>query len=117
MTNRSTLRTSSDREKLSTLALELSRLLQLDYEDIFYYLRLLNGEELPFSESAEKDGLIIRGANERPVPLHPRMALSNIYRISAAKKPDIKKKRTKIDAIIGVLIPVFEQNFVKQDKK
>jgi len=117
LTNGSTLKTSSDREKLSALAFELSRLLQLDYDDIFYYFRLLNGEELPFSESAEKEGLIIRGMNERPVPLHPRMALSNIYRISAAKNPSIKKKRARIDAIIAVLIPVYEQNFVKPDKK
>jgi len=86
------------------LASELSELLQADYDELLYYVNLLLKTPAIYSADAERDGLVIRDHSGNVVPIHPRMAISNLYRISLLKHPEVRNNRKRIDEIIAKLI-------------
>ncbi|MCL4344240.1 MAG: hypothetical protein JRN26_01085 [Nitrososphaerota archaeon] len=91
-------------------AKELSILLEADYDEILYYITLLINKSQYFNLRAENDGLIIKGNDGHAVPLHPRMAISNLYRMSILKNPSVKDHRARIDELIAKLISISQSS-------
>lgn len=104
---------SLNEAKTSEIAAELSRLLEFRYDEIFYYESLLLGADLPYSEAAERDGLIIKSDTGKPLPLHPKLALSNIYRTSVNRNPELRANRKKVDILINELASHYEKTSSK----
>ena len=103
--------TESNFKSESTLidvAKELSDLLEADYEEMLYYMELLTKRTSLYMKKAEEDGLIVRGNDGRAIPLHPRMAISNLYRMAITKNPAVMERRAKVDDLIARLIAISE---------
>ncbi|MGC8558357.1 MAG: hypothetical protein ACP5NC_05125 [Nitrososphaeria archaeon] len=91
------------------LARELSELLGADYDEILYYVNLLLKLPAVYCAGAERDGLVIRDHSGNVVPIHPRMAISNLYKISLIRNPGVREHRHRIDEIIAKLISLLTQ--------
>lgn len=118
---------SSYREEneLDRLSEELSEILQYDKITLLCYFYLLkqDGEvkEKSISEilgdrtenTSEilqkmlNDGLVIKG-NAGYLPLHPRLAISNLYRLAIARDEKVRQNRVKVDAITTRLVKFRE---------
>jgi len=112
-------------EELKRLAKELSNILQYDEKIITCYLFLLReNEEVDESKISEindiqlsdasvvlqamlRDGIVIKG-KAGYLPLHPRLAISNLYRLSTLKNKNVRQKRVKVDAITARLVKFRE---------
>lgn len=90
------------------VARELSALLDADYDEVLYYIDLLMNKTQCYKAKAEGDGLIIRSSDGHAVPLHPRMAISNLYRLAVLKNPTAKDRRARIDELIAKLISISQ---------
>jgi predicted ArsR family transcriptional regulator len=105
---------------LDSLAEELAGLLEWDLEILKAYTFLLtkNGEVMK-DEVAEglgvsdeeasrlldlldRDGLTVRG-KEGVYPVHPRLGISNVYRLSTARSPSVQARRPKVDSVMAIL--------------
>ena len=93
---------------LAEIARELSDLLEADYEEVLYYTELLEKRTSLYMKKAEDDGLIVRGSDGRAIPLHPRTAISNLYRIAVLKNPAVRERRARVDELIARLIAISE---------
>ncbi|MDG7035763.1 MAG: hypothetical protein JRM72_00030 [Nitrososphaerota archaeon] len=58
-------------------------------------------------ERAVENGLVI-STSSGYVPLHPRMAMSNLYRLSCIRNPDVRKNRPRVDALVAKLIRLWD---------
>jgi hypothetical protein len=106
--------------QFDSLAEELSGLLEWDPRVLKAYIFLLsrNGETMReelasgvgssegdvgnLLDSLDRDGLIIRGQSGF-YPVHPRLGISNVYRLSLAKDPAVGARRQKVDSLISIL--------------
>ncbi len=91
------------------------------------YLRLLEGRDLTLSQVAEalgvsvdqadavlermKDrGIVIESSDAKFVPLHPRMTLTNIFKVYEKEVvQSLRDRRAAVDRIVNLLTPVFEE--------
>ena len=107
----------------------LSRQFNLPTEETRAYLKLLDtsnltleqlGEELNLSQEGTRAlvttmierGLIIEatGAPKRYAPLHPRMTLTNIFKVYEKELvQSLRDRRATVDRVVNVLTPVYEE--------
>lgn len=103
------------------IATELASLLHYDKLVLLGFIRALNvEEEISVSMMSELlgigeefssqilgrmivDGLMIEG-KVGYLPLHPRLALSNLYRLALAKDDSVRAGRVRLDAITAMLV-------------
>ncbi|MDG6933498.1 MAG: hypothetical protein JRN68_02255 [Nitrososphaerota archaeon] len=103
------------------IASELASLLRYDQVVLLGFIRALTiEEEISVSTMSEllgvgeevsskimekmiEDGLMIRG-KVGYIPLHPRLALSNLYRIALARDDAVRVGRVRLDAITAMLV-------------
>jgi hypothetical protein len=108
------------KSQFDSLAEELAGLLEWDPRVLKAYTFLLsrNGETMReeltsgvcvsdeevgnLLGSLDADGLVVRGLSGF-YPVHPRLGLSNVYRLSIAKDPAIKERRQKVDSLMSIL--------------
>jgi len=109
-----------NKSQFDSLAEELAGLLEWDPHVLKAYTFLLSksgetmGEELASGlgasereveellSSLDRDGLIIRGQSGY-YPVHPRLGISNVYRLSIAKDPSVRARRQKVDSLMAIL--------------
>jgi len=65
------------------------------------------GLDLALLERALEDGLVIRTSSGY-VPLHPRMAMSNLYRLSCIRNPAVRRNRPRVDALVARLVRLWD---------
>ena len=118
---------------------KLAELLQRQFEikplETRAYLRLLEGHDMtlhelsreldiPLSESqalAERllsSGFVIRGAGSetRLAPLHPRMTMTNIFKVYEKGVVDaLRDHRATVDRVVNLLTPIFEERKIRED--
>ena len=61
-------------------------------------------------ETLLRRGMLIRSANEKVyLPVHPRFALSNLFRsLGDRSSPEMRERRKLVDKLTLELIPVYE---------
>ena len=119
-------RTSIDEGQLAEL---LSRQFNLPREETQAYLKLLDTSDLTIEDLAKElkltgevtralvarmleRGLIIEatGAPRRYAPLHPRMTLTNIFKIYEKDLvQSLRDRRATVDRVVNLLIPIYEE--------
>ena len=107
----------------------LSRQFNLPTEETRAYLKLLGTSDLTLEQLAEElnltqegtgalvtsmieRGLIIEatGIPKRFAPLHPRMTLTNIFKIYEQQLvQSLRDRRATVDRVVNLLIPVYEE--------
>ena len=107
----------------------LSRQFNLPTEETRAYLKLLDTSDLSIEEPAKElsltdeassalvarmieRGLIIEatGIPKRFAPLHPRMTLTNIFKIYEQELvQSLRDRRATVDRVVNLLIPVYEE--------
>jgi sugar-specific transcriptional regulator TrmB len=107
----------------------LSRQFNLPREETRAYLKLLDTSDLTTEELAEQlnltggvtaalvarmmeRGLIIEatGTPKRYAPLHPRMTLTNIFKIYEKDLvQSLRDRRATVDRVVNLLIPIYEE--------
>ena len=107
----------------------LSRQFNLPTEETRAYLKLLDTSDLSIEELAKElsltyeassalvarmieRGLIIEatGIPKRFAPLHPRMTLTNIFKIYEQELvQSLRDRRATVDRVVNLLIPVYEE--------
>jgi sugar-specific transcriptional regulator TrmB len=112
---------------------ELANLLERQFEikpiETRAYLRLLEGHDMTLHELAAvldipiaetqalmermlSSGLVIRApsAETKFAPLHPRMTMTNIFKIYEKRVIDaLRDHRTTVDRVVNMLIPIYEE--------
>ena len=93
------------------------------------YLRLLEGHDMTLQELAASldlsseqtlalmermigNGLVIQatGTEMRFSPLHPRMTLTNIFKVYEKGVVDaLRERRATVDRVVNLLIPIYEE--------
>ena len=99
------------------------------------YLRLLEGHDMSSHELALElgipqdeiqalmegmisAGLIIRatGAGAKFTPLHPRMTMTNIFKIFEKEiVSTLRDRRATVDRVVNLLTPIFEERKIRAD--
>jgi len=107
----------------------LSRQFNLPTEETRAYLKLLDTSDLTLEQLAKElklteeattalvtsmleRGLIIEatGTPKRYAPLHPRMTLTNIFKIYEKELvQSLRDRRATVDRVVNLLIPVYEE--------
>ena len=107
----------------------LSRQFNLPTEETRAYLKLLDTSDLTLEQLAKElnltqegtealvtsmieRGLIIEatGTPKRFAPLHPRMTLTNIFKIyEQGLIQSLRDRRATVDRVVNLLIPVYEE--------
>ena len=107
----------------------LSRQFSLPREEILAYLKLLDTSDLTLSQLSEKlgideerasalvsnmlsRGLVIEaaGATRRFAPLHPRMMLTNLFKIYERELVQtLRDRRATVDRVVNMLTPIYEE--------
>ncbi len=107
----------------------LSRQFNLPREETQAYLKLLDTSDLTTEELAEQlnltgevttalvarmmeRGLVIEatGTPKRYAPLHPRMTLTNIFKIYEKELvQSLRDRRATVDRVVNLLIPIYEE--------
>jgi len=107
----------------------LSRQFNLPTEETRAYLKLLDTSDLTLEQLAKElnltqegtgvlvtsmieRGLIIEaiGTPKRFAPLHPRMTLTNIFKIYEKELvQSLRDRRATVDRVVNLLIPVYEE--------
>ena len=107
----------------------LSNQFSLPKEEIQAYLKLLDTSDLTLEQLAKEltlterktralvdsmiqRGLIIEaiGDPKRYAPLHPRMTLTNIFKIYEKDLvQSLRDRRATVDRVVNLLIPVYEE--------
>jgi hypothetical protein len=108
------------KSQFDSLAEELADLLKWDPLVLRAYTFLLskNGQVKPHELAAglgtdseetkrlldamEADGLTVNG-DAGLYPVHPRLGISNVYRLSAARDPSVSAIRPRVDSLISIL--------------
>jgi sugar-specific transcriptional regulator TrmB len=116
---------------------ELAELLERQFEikpiETRAYMRLLEGHDMtlhelasalgiPLAETGElmdrmlSSGLVIRatGSESRFAPLHPRMTMTNIFKVYEKKLIDtLRDHRATVDRVVNILIPIYEERQIQ----
>ncbi len=107
----------------------LSRQFNLPREETRAYLKLLDTSDLTTEELAERlnltgevttalvarmmeRGLIIEatGTPKRYAPLHPRMTLTNVFKVYEKELvQSLRDRRATVDRVVNLLIPIYEE--------
>ena len=107
----------------------LSRQFNLPTEETRAYLKLLDTSDLTLEQLAKElnlaeegarglvasmieRGLIIEatGLPKRYAPLHPRMTLTNIFKIYEKDLvQSLRERRATVDRVVNLLIPIYEE--------
>ncbi len=124
--NRFVSSSAREEEELKRLSEELSEILQYDKIILLCYAYLLKqdgevnertifemlGKEIDnipeILQRMMRDGLVIRG-NAGYLPLHPRLAISNLYRLALARDEKVRQHRVRVDAITARLVKFREE--------
>ncbi len=100
------------------------------------YLRLLESRDMtphelalelgiPLAETQAlmermlSSGLVIRapGSETRFVPLHPRMTMTNIFKVYEKRLVDtLRDHRATADRVVNMLIPIYEERKISADR-
>jgi sugar-specific transcriptional regulator TrmB len=83
----------------------------LTLEQLSKELDLPEGETRPLVASMIERGLIIEatGTPKRYAPLHPRMTLTNIFKIYERDLvQSLRDRRAAVDRVVNLLIPIYE---------
>ena len=111
------------------IAETLSSQFKVPNEEISAYLKLLDTSDLTLQQLSEKlaidedrasslvssmlsRGLIIEasGTPRRFAPLHPRMMLTNLFKILEKELVQtLRDRRATVDRVVNLLIPVYEE--------
>ena len=111
------------------IAEHLSRQFNLPTEETQAYLKLLDTSDLTLEQLANElnlteegtralvasmigRGLIIEatGTPKRYAPLHPRMILTNIFKIYEKDLvQSLRERRATVDRVVNLLIPIYEE--------
>jgi len=84
----------------------------LTLEDLAKEVNLSEGETKALVASMLERGLIIEatGTPKRYTPLHPRMTLTNIFKIYEKDLvQSLRDRRATVDRVVNLLIPIFEE--------
>lgn len=84
----------------------------LTEEESKTYLRALGeGKVAEAPGSLVSRGMLIRSSDEKVyLPVHPRLALSNLFRSQGDRmSPEMKAKRRLVDKLTLELVPVYEK--------
>ena len=115
-----------DKDQIAEL---LSHQFNLPTEETQAYLKLLDTSDLTLEELAKEvnlsegetkalvasmleRGLIIEatGTPKRYAPLHPRMTLTNIFKIYEKDLvQSLRDRRATVDRVVNLLIPIYEE--------
>ena len=115
-----------DKDQIAEL---LSRQFNLPTEETQAYLKLLDTSDLTLEQLANElnlteegtralvasmigRGLIIEatGTPKRYAPLHPRMILTNIFKIYEKDLvQSLRERRATVDRVVNLLIPIYEE--------
>ena len=121
-----------DEKELASLLEDKFRLRPLETRA---YLRLLEGHDMtvhelsrelgiPADETASlmegmiSSGLVIRatGPEARFTPLHPRMTMTNIFKIYEKELVStLRDRRATVDRVVNLLTPIFEERKIRAD--
>lgn len=121
-----------DEKELSTLLEDKFGLRPLETRA---YLRLVEGHDMSAHELALEleipqdetqalmegmisSGLIIRatGTGEKFTPLHPRMTMTNIFKIYEKEiVGSLRDRRATVDRVVNLLTPIFEERKIHTD--
>jgi sugar-specific transcriptional regulator TrmB len=118
---------------------ELSGLLERQFNvkpiETLAYIRLLEGEDMTAHELALSlkipieetqalmermisEGLVIKapGAESRFAPLHPRMTLTNIFKVyEQGVVTALREHRATVDRVVNQLIPIYEERKIHSE--
>ncbi|HEX4921763.1 MAG TPA: helix-turn-helix domain-containing protein [Candidatus Bathyarchaeia archaeon] len=112
-----------------SIAETLSSQFKVPNEEVVAYLKLLDTSDLTLQQLSEKlaidevrastlvssmlsRGLIIEasGTSKRFAPLHPRMMLTNLFKILEKELVQtLRDRRATVDRVVNLLIPVYEE--------
>jgi sugar-specific transcriptional regulator TrmB len=115
----------------------LSRQFALPKEETLAYLKLLETDDLTTDQlsstlgsayervnalvgSMITKGLIIQGTGspKRYSPLHPRMTLTNIFKIYEKEMVQmLRDRRATVDRVVNMLIPIYEERETRKAGK
>jgi sugar-specific transcriptional regulator TrmB len=115
----------------------LSRQFALPKEETVAYLKLLETNDLTVDQlsstlgsSPERvsvlvdsmitRGLIIQGTGspKRYSPLHPRMTLTNVFKIYEKELvQNLRDRRATVDRVVNMLIPIYEERETKNAER
>jgi sugar-specific transcriptional regulator TrmB len=115
----------------------LSRQFALPKEETLAYLKLLETDDLTLDQltstlgsSRETAGLLVDsmiakgliiqgiGSPKRYSPLHPRMTLTNIFKIYEKELVQtLRDRRATVDRVVNMLIPIYEERETKKTGK
>ena len=111
-----------------SIAETLSSQFKVPKEEVLAYLKLLDTSDLTLAQLSEKlaideerasallssmlsRGLVIEasGTPKRFAPLHPRMMLTNLFKILEKELVQtLRDRRATVDRVVNMLIPVYE---------
>jgi sugar-specific transcriptional regulator TrmB len=112
-----------------SIAETLSSEFKVSEEEVSAYLKLLDTSDLTLSQLSEKlaideerasalvssmlsRGLVIEAAGvpKRFAPLHPRMMLTNLFKIYEKELVQtLRDRRATVDRVVNMLIPIYEE--------
>jgi sugar-specific transcriptional regulator TrmB len=84
----------------------------LTLEQLAKEVNLPQGETTALVDSMLQRGLIIEatGVPKRYAPLHPRMTLTNLFKIYEKELvQSLRDRRATVDRVVNLLIPVYEE--------
>lgn len=92
----------------------LAEELGLDHSEAEAYISALKKgnllKESPITSSLLRRGMLIRGTHEKGyLPVHPRLALSNLFRSYGDRtSAEMREKRKRVDRLTAELILIYE---------
>lgn len=112
-----------------SIAETLSSQFKVPKEEVLAYLKLLDTSDLTLSQLSEKlsvdeerasalissmlsRGLVVEasGSPKRFAPLHPRMMLTNLFKIYEKELVQtLRERRATVDRVVNMLIPIYEE--------
>lgn len=112
----------------NNIAETLSSQFKVPKEEVFAYLKLLDTSDLTLGQISERlrideerasnlvsnmlsRGLVIEasGSTKKFAPLHPRMMLTNLFKIYEKELVQtLRDRRATVDRVVNMLIPVYE---------
>jgi len=92
--------------------LEMLERNRVDLDELAETLALSRSETWDLVQTMISRGLIIRapGSKEAYSPLHPRMTMTNIFKIyEKVVVQDLRDRRATVDRMVNLLTPIFDE--------
>src|SRR5256712_2158137 len=92
--------------------LEMLERNRVDLDELAATLALSSSETWDLVQTMISRGLIIRapGSKEAYSPLHPRMTMTNIFKIyEKMVVQDLRDRRATVDRMVNLLTPIFDE--------